>query len=140
LRGTKELPELGLDQKAVDRFDKSMNDDLNTPEAFTVLFDLASDINKQASKDSDATTVQANTLRALGARMGLLQANPDDALQAAPEKEGAMSADEIDALIAERVSARDEKNWARSDEIRDLLAAAGVVLEDTNGKTTWRRG
>lgn len=140
LRGTLDKPELGLDQAAVDRFDKSMNDDMNTPEAFAVLFDLASDINKHAERESDAATIMANTLRSLGGRLGLLQANPDEALKAAPIDKGAMSSEAIDALIAERVAARADKNWARSDEIRDQLTEAGIVLEDADGKTTWRRG
>ncbi len=140
LRGTLNVPEKGVDQSAIDRFDEAMNDDLNTPEAFAVLFDLASDINKQSSPTTDEAIVLANTLRALGARLGLLQSDPDVALQAAPVKDGAMSAEQIDALIAERLAAREAKDWQRSDEIRDQLTDEGIVLEDANGKTTWRRG
>lgn len=140
LRNTPDKPELGVNQDAIDRFDKSMNDDLNTPEAFAVLFDLASDINKQPERTSDDTAVLANTLRALGKRLGLLQIDPEVALQATPAKEGDMSAETIESLIAERIAARGDKNWQRSDEIRDQLTEAGIVLEDTGGKTTWRRG
>jgi len=140
LRNTPTKPELGVNQDAIERFDKAMNDDLNTPEAFAVLFELASEINKQTARDSDETAVLANTLRALGGRLGLLQIDPDVALQATPAKEGDMSSDTIETLIAERISAREEKNWQRSDEIRDQLTVAGIVLEDTGGKTTWRRG
>jgi len=140
LRGTQDKPELGIHQPSIDRFNASMNDDLNTPEAFAVLFDLASDINKQTDRQADSATKLANTLRELGGRLGLLQADPDVALQSAPVSAGAMSADDIDALIAERVAARNDKNWQRSDEIRDQLTEAGIVLEDTGGKTTWRRG
>ena len=140
LRGVAHNPELGVDQSAIDRFDQAMNDDLNTPEAFAVLFDLATDINKQPDRHSDKAAVLANSLRALGGRLGLLQADPEVALKAAPVKEGAMSSEQIDQLIAERIVAREEKNWARGDEIRDLLTEAGIVLEDAGGKTTWRRG
>jgi len=140
LRNTPTKPELGVNQDAIERFDKAMNDDLNTPEAFAVLFELASEINIQTARDSDETAVLANTLRALGGRLGLLQIDPDVALQATPAKEGDMSSDTIETLIAERISAREEKNWQRSDEIRDQLTVAGIVLEDTGGKTTWRRG
>jgi len=51
-----------------------------------------------------------------------------------------MSDGQIDALLAERIAARGDKNWARADEIRDQLSQAGITLEDSGGKTTWRRG
>ncbi|MNO04572.1 Cysteine--tRNA ligase [compost metagenome] len=49
-----------------------------------------------------------------------------------------MDAAEVEALIAARLQARAEKNWAESDRIRDQLTAMGVVLEDGKGGTTWR--
>jgi len=139
LRGTQNNTDAGVEQSYVDRFDKAMNDDLNTAEAFAVLFDLAGEINKLAAPESSQSTKLANTLRALGERLGLLQADPDAALQGAPAKSGDLSSTDIDALIAQRITARNEKNWQRSDEIRDQLAQAGITLEDTGGKTTWRR-
>ncbi|MCL4140676.1 UNVERIFIED_CONTAM: hypothetical protein GTU68_044236 [Idotea baltica] len=140
LRGTQVLPNMGVDQAFVDRFDKSMNDDLNTAEAFAVLFDIASEINKLGSPLSDRATVLANTMRALGDRLGLLQLDPDAALQGAPGDAGDLSATQIDALIEERIAARVAKDFARGDEIRDKLAQEGIILEDADGKTTWRRG
>jgi len=140
LRGTRVEPSLGVDQAYIDRFDQAMNDDLNTADAFAVLFDLASEINKLNDTDSDAVTVLANTLRSLGDRLGLLQADPDAALQGMPGASDALGAEDIDALIAERDQARTNKDWQRSDEIRDQLAEAGITLEDAGGKTTWRRG
>jgi len=140
LRGTQNNPKLGIDQTFKDRFDKSMNDDLNTAEAFAVLFDLAGELNKLGDTTTDKATILANTMRALGERLGLLQNDPDAALQNSPSVASDLSGDEIDALIAERIAARADKNYLRGDEIRDLLAQHGISLEDTGGKTTWRRG
>lgn len=140
LRGTSTNQSTGVSQTHIDRFDQAMNDDLNTADAFAVLFDLASEINKQEDKTSAVANVCASTLRLLGDRLGLLQLDPDAALQGVPANSDALSAEEIDALIAERIVARADKNWARSDEIRDQLSDAGIALEDTGGKTTWRRG
>ena len=124
-----------LDTEAVARFDAAMNDDLNTPEAMAVLHDLAGRLNV-ASRGGDADAGKlASTLRQLGARLGLLQRDPDGVLQG----ETSLPAERIDALIAERAAARVAKDFARSDEIRDELAAAGIALEDSGGKTTWRR-
>ena len=139
LRGTRADDSLGIVRSYVDRFDQSMNDDLNTAEAFAVLFDVASEINKLDVASDDATKL-ANTLRALGGRLGLMQADPDAVLQGSPSAQDGISAEEIDSLIVERDTARSEKNWQRSDEIRDQLSAAGITLEDAGGKTTWRRG
>jgi len=80
----------------------------------------------------------AATLKGLGARLGLLQAEPLSVLQGAPTAEGLEAAD-IDALIAERTAARAAKDFARGDEIRDTLAEAGITLEDKDGVTSWRR-
>ena len=125
----------------VQRFHAAMDDDFNTPEALSVLFVLVAEINRQrdAGAVAQATTL-AQTLVALGQRLGLLQAEPEAVLQgAASGATDAMSSEHIDTLIAERADARSNKNFARSDEIRDELAAAGVVLEDSGGTTTWRR-
>ena len=66
----------------------------------------------------------------------MLQLDPDAFLQAGAA--GKVDAAEVDALIAARLQARAEKNWAESDRIRDQLTAMGVVLEDGKGGTTWR--
>jgi cysteinyl-tRNA synthetase len=87
-------------------------DDLNTPEAL------------------------ANLSVGVAKLLGLLQKDPEDWFK------GDTSDDDearIDALIAERLQSRADKNWARGDEIRDQLAAEGIVLEDAAGGTTWRR-
>ena len=68
----------------------------------------------------------------------MLQREPHEFLQSGAPDNG-LSADAIEALIAQRNLARANKNWAESDRIRDELAAQGVVLRDAGGETTWTR-
>ena len=77
-------------------------------------------------------------LKALAGVLGLLQREPHEFLQSGAPDNG-LSADAIEALIAQRNLARANKNWAESDRIRDELAAQGVVLRDAGGETTWTR-
>ncbi|OJW75361.1 cysteine--tRNA ligase [Thiobacillus sp. 65-1402] len=118
-------------QPAALRFRAAMDDDFNTPEALAVLFELASEANR-----GDAAAAQ--TLRRLGGVLGLLQRDAADFLQARAAGDGIGEA-EIEALIAARQAARKAKDFAESDRVRDTLAAAGIVLEDGPGGTTWRR-
>jgi len=118
-------------QPAAIRFRAAMDDDFNTPEALAVLFELAGEANR-----GDAAAAQ--TLRNLGGVLGLLQRDTADFMQAGVSS-GAMTETEIETLIAARQTARKEKNFAESDRIRDALIAAGIVLEDGPGGTTWRR-
>ncbi len=129
---------INMIEDAVQRFDTAMNDDLNTAEAIAVLHDVANQLNKADAASEHAASL-AYTLKILGERLGLLQADPLSVLQQA-QGEDAMDAADIQALIDERIAARAAKDFARSDEIRDILDAAGIVVEDKDGKTTWRRG
>ena len=113
------------------RFQAAMDDDFNTPEAIAVLFDLAAESNR-----GDARATQL--LRSLGKTLGLLQADPEIFLKA-PARATGISDVEVEALITARQAARLAKNFAESDRIRDVLSAAGVVLEDRAGSTRWRR-
>ncbi len=113
------------------RFRAAMDDDFNTAEAIAVLFDLASEANR-------GHAAAAQVLRSLGGVLGLLQRDSADFLQAGVAG-GGMGEAEIESLIAARLAARKDKNFAESDRIRDALTAAGIVLEDGAGGTTWRR-
>ncbi len=115
------------------RFFAAMDDDFNTAEAMSVLFELANEANKTGSAEL------AGCLKALGCTLGLLQDDPQHFLQSGGE-EGGLSADEIEALIAQRKTARETKNWAESDRIRDLLAEHKILLKDGADGTTWTRG
>jgi cysteinyl-tRNA synthetase len=117
------------------RFTQALDDDINTPMALSVLFDLAKKINTQRTEDLDQAHALAQLLRTLGAQIGILQMAPDVFL-----KQGvALSDTEIEAKIFQRNQARASKNFALSDKIRDELSTLGIILEDTTGKTTWRK-
>jgi cysteinyl-tRNA synthetase len=132
-------------------FIAAMDDDFNTPEAIAVLQGLATDINRaKASGDVASAAALARELIRLGGVLGILQQNAEDFLRlskrAASQSSGEPAAadaygeEKIEALIRERAEARRAKNFKRSDEIRQELLDAGVILEDKpGGTTTWRR-
>lgn len=113
-------------------FSDKMNDDFNTPDAITALFELVSLANTQMqAADLNAASLQAlkGSFDDLNEVLGLLPAQ---------EEEQSLDA-QVEALIVERTEARASKNWARADEIRDLLQAMNIVLEDTPQGIRWRR-
>jgi len=112
------------------RFKAAMDDDFGTPEAVAVLFDLANAINRGES-------ALQSQLRGLGSVLGLLERDPRAFLQAGAGE--GMPEAQIEAAIAARLAARKSRNWAEADRIRDELTAAGVILEDGSGGTSWRR-
>ena len=124
-------------------FHNAMEDDFNTPEAIAVLFEIAREINKQRAASPATANRLAACLVDLGQPLGLLQDDPEHYLrEAAPEaaeREGALSAEVIEDLIAQRLKARNDKDWAEADRIRDQLDAAGIILEDAASGTRWRR-
>jgi len=121
----------------IERFRASMDDDFNTPEALSVLFDLATRINSTSGQEQADL---AATLRQLGAVLGICQDNPVEFLQGTPQRsESELDSATIEKLIQQRSEARQRKDFAESDRIRDELAAQGIVLEDTAEGTIWRR-
>ncbi|MBU0900335.1 MULTISPECIES: cysteine--tRNA ligase [Pseudomonas] len=120
----------------VERFAAAMDDDFNSPEACAVLFELAREINRLRESNVQAAAGLAARLQELAGVLGVLQLEPEAFLQAGAA--GKVDAAEVEALIAARLQARAEKNWAESDRIRDQITAMGVVLEDGKGGTTWR--
>ena len=115
-------------------FVAAMNDDFNTPKALSVLFDLARALNKA---DGEEAKMLAATLYQLGGRLGLLQRDPAEMLKG-EQREGGMDAAQIEALIAERAEAKQNKDFARADAIRDQLNTAGVAIKDGAEGTTWQ--
>ena len=123
-------------------FIAAMNDDFNSSAAISVLFSLASEVNKAAkAQDTDKAWQLAQQLRALSKSLNILQQPPKQFLQAVigEKSENGLSDDAIDALIAERGDAKANKDYARADEIRMQLKEAGIELEDSSAGTTWRR-
>lgn len=116
----------------------AMDDDFNTAEVLPVLFDLAKEVNRYKGKEDDKAVQYAAILRELADLIGLLNQEPDKFLRGRDNQQGS-STEEIDDLILQRNQARDAKDWAESDRLRDVLKEQGIVLEDAGGKTTWRR-
>ncbi|UUY06930.1 cysteine--tRNA ligase [Pseudomonas sp. J452] len=135
LKGLPQAQAAGGDE-FVERFGAAMDDDFNSPEACAVLFEMIREVNRLRESDLPAAAALAARLKELAGVLGVLQLEPDVFLQAGAV--GKVDAAEVDALIAARLQARAEKNWAESDRIRDQLTAMGVVLEDGKGGTTWR--
>ncbi|MGK0440450.1 MAG: cysteinyl-tRNA synthetase [Pseudohongiellaceae bacterium] len=123
----------------ITRFHDAMQDDFNTPVALAVMFDLVRELNTAVKDGSESAQQQFSVeLKSLGALLGLLQSDPTAFLQAGGDDE--LSAGDIEAKIQARVEAKANKDYALSDQIRDDLKEQGVILEDTGGQTTWRRG
>lgn len=123
-------------------FIKAMNDDFNSAAAISVLFGLARDINKAIKAEDIETAWQlAQQLKALAQVLNILQQPVQQFLQAiiGDAKEDSFSDAVIDGLIVERADAKRNKNFARADEIREQLKAAGIELEDSRTGTIWRR-
>ena len=118
------------------KFRQAMNDDFNTPEALPVIFELAKEINRIKDVEAQKAGQLAFVLKAIADVLGIAQQDPESFLKGEQDDD---EVEIIEALIAERYQARADKNWALADEARDKLNALNVVLEDSEGKTTWRK-
>lgn len=121
------------------QFIEAMNDDFNTPEAYSVLFDLAREVNRLKTVNMEAANGLAAVLRKLAKVLGLLEQQPEHFLQSGAQADDADEVEKIEALIQQRNDARKNKDWAAADAARDALTAMGIVLEDGPQGTTWRR-
>ncbi|CFR14578.1 cysteine--tRNA ligase [Yersinia frederiksenii] len=138
LRGTdaNAIPAGGAEFEA--RFRAAMDDDFNTPEAYSVLFDIAREVNRLKTEDIAAANGLAAELRKLAHVLGLLEQDPELFLQSGAQTDDDEVA-KIEALIKQRNDARSSKDWALADSARDQLNELGIVLEDGPQGTTWRR-
>ena len=115
-----------------------LKDDLNTPGAISALHQC---LGALKNAEEDQILAAKNALLAAGHVLGLLQQDPEDWLKWQPvtATEAGLSDAEIEVLIAERVNARANKDFAASDRIRDQLTNDGIILEDSSEGTIWRR-
>lgn len=112
------------------KFDSAMDDDFNTADAISAVFELVRFANTTVSADNSKAFIQ----KTLDKITGLC-----DILGLIVEKKEEMLDDEIEKLIEERQAARKEKNFKRADEIRNLLLDKGIILEDTREGVKWKR-
>ena len=114
----------------VKKYENSMEDDFNTADAIAAIFELVKFANTKANENSTAAFVQYlfDTIVHLSDVLGLIV-----------NKEAEILDEEIEKLIEERQMARKEKNFKRADEIRDELAAMGIILKDTREGVQWKR-
>ena len=132
----------------MERFDEAMADDFNTPRALALLGELARAINdatqskKKPRGDEPYTLFKLRELlTTAGNILGLLEREPQKALLELRDlkvKALELDAEHIESLIAQRKEARDTKDWARADAIRDELDALQVEIMDSTEGTTWR--
>ncbi len=135
-----ELKEITLkDNTFVQRFEKAMNDDFNCPEAMSVIFEIAKEINRVKAVDKQQAGELAFVLVKLGEVLGIAQSSPESFFQGDRSNDDGDLAVQVEALIAQRKQARADKNWAAADDARDKLAAMNIILEDSANGTTWRK-
>ncbi|MGP1930310.1 MAG: cysteine--tRNA ligase [Arsenophonus sp. ET-YP4-MAG3] len=122
------------------RFMAAMNDDFNTPKAYSVLFDLATEINQlKANNNMKMANSFSLQLRQFGNILGFLTKNPEKFLQNRTEVSHKSEIEKIEKLIKERNNARKNKLWEQADLLRHELTKMNVILEDTQKKTIWYR-
>ena len=114
------------------KFIDAMDDDLNTADAISVIFEGVREINASVTADTKANIADIEDsiqfIRELGDVLGIAQKQENCDLDV-----------EVERLIEERQAARKDKNWALADQIRDQLKELGIVLEDTPQGIKWRK-
>jgi cysteinyl-tRNA synthetase len=119
------------------RFLAAMNDDFNTPLAFTVLFEIAKELNIAKEQSLNTISSLAALLVELGNSLGILLESPQQFLHS-QMADNSLSIAEIEDLVNKRNQARQDRNWQLADQIRDQLKKHGIQLEDQGDKTVWR--
>jgi len=137
LRNVTPSHSIDLNSPYIVRFKAAMDDDFNTPEALPVLFELAREVNRFKETEPAKAAELAGVLNLLAGVLGLLQGDAEQFLQSGASMDDVA---EIEALIAQRNTARANKDWAAADAARDALTAKGIIVEDKNGVTSWRKG
>jgi cysteinyl-tRNA synthetase len=133
------VPNATLLAQWTDAYNAVMDDDFNTPQAFAVLFELATEVNKaKAVKDAEQAGQLAQVLVTLANQLGVLTSEPNAFLQGGATTNGLGEAD-ILAKIEARISAKKNKDFVAADAIRNALKEAGIEILDTPQGTTWRR-
>lgn len=113
-----------------DKFIEKMDDDFNTADGLSVIFDLVRDINTNVNYESSRQLIEGayNLIKELLQPFAVLTEDENESLE-----------EEIEKLIEERQQARKNKNYKRSDEIRDYLKNKGIILEDTPQGVRWKK-
>lgn len=125
-----------VDEHFQTRFKAAMDDDFNTPVALSVLFDLVRELNRAKSEAPKRAPALAAELKRLASVLGLLQQDPTTFLKGTDTTLPLPEA-EIEAKITARAEAKQAKDFATADAIRDELAALGIVLKDSREGTRW---
>lgn len=126
--------EAAVDTEFEQRFFQVMDDDFNTAEGLAVLFELVRHLNTVRSESTALALPLAALLVKLGGMLGILQRNPQTFLQSGGNVDQAW----IEAMIEKRQQAKQSRDFAAADRIRNELAARGVVVQDSREGTTWR--